>query len=550
MADVTLAGSVAAVSSTAGILWRSAAPTAPAPSATGLAPGGAVEFEFLGTDTADRLEDFEGGVFPSSWLNCSPANGFTATGFNDGTDQWDIYDDGGDKVLRAQGRATALAVDSDRAFLHLGNVDTVVRVRWFTGATAGLIHRCRHDSYGSANDFKGVGAEIDSGGLRLVFYSTGTRNVRQTAAFSPSDGVWYYIRLRSSGPLGMRYKAKYWSGARSAEPASWNIEHSDSIDTRNEQWAGNGVHVFGGTAYFNDHEMIGEIDPGEAALLTAEFNGEEYSVGDPFRTITVEPYTELVNFFPADPIHEMPFPDLNRWRCSLSAAATTFDYDADGTQSVTVKYDGDALKSWSFSTARFPEDPFDEIGGGDPDRIAVFRANTTQHDARGRWFSFLVELFLETMGRQVLAFVVAPISWRGNFEQFQFVVYPTSGFPVNGVYWVAHPVEIIGAASVVPGQPKINLVAASVIPEGSRDSKFTAAVVPQGYKRTDTVGAVAVSVRFWYRGQASGIVSVGFLKSVAGSGVVFDTVRDDIAEVQVIDEATYQALIDAGVTWS
>lgn len=548
--DQVLAGAVAGVSAVEGVLWHSVAPTAPAPSASGLAPGGAVEFEFLGTAATNRIEDFEGAVFPSWWLNCSPANGFTATGFNDGTDQWDIFDDGGDKVLRAQGRATALAVNSDRAFLHCGNVDTVVRVRWYTGATAGVCHRCRHDSYAAANDFTVVGAEIDSGGLRLVFYSTGTRNVRKTAAFTPSNGTWYYVRMQSSGPWGMRYRAKYWTGARSAEPASWNLEHDDGTDIRNEKWAGHGVHVQGGTAYFNDYEIVGEIDPVEAAKLTAEFNGKVYATTDPVRTLSIEPYVIRLDFFPAYN-HEANFPDINKWRCSLAAGATTFDYDPDGTQTVEVKFDGTSIKTWTFNTTSFPGDPFDETGGGDPDRIALWRTNIGDvNDAIGRRFIYLVEKFLQTMGRQEMSFAIAPVQWRANAEDFQFVAYSTTGFPVDGQYWIAHPVLVIGAASVVPGIPKINLCAASVIPKGSLGEKFVASLVPQGYKRTDTVSNVVASVRFWYAGRASGIVSVEFLKSVAGSGVIFDTIRDNTAEVQVIDEATYQALIDAGVTWS
>lgn len=548
MADVTLAGTIDATSSVAGVLTQSVAPTYPAPSASGMAPGGPVEFEFLSTEAGSRIEDFEDGVFPSWWLNCSPANGFTATGWNDGTDQWDIYDDSGNDVLRAQGRATALATGSERAFLDLSG-DFVVRVCWFTGATAGLFARGRFDSYGKTTDMRGAFAEIDSGGLRLGYYASGSRDVDATAAFSPVSGTWYWIRLQIAGPWEYRIRCKYWTGTRDSEPSSWNLEDTGGIDKRNERWKGNGVHVNAGTAYFDDFEIVGELAAADLEKLTAEFNGEVYSYGDPIRTLVIEPYVEDPRETWFSALGAMPFPTPHNWRCSLGRAAA-FDHDTDGVQTVTVKWEGDTLKTWTFETASIPADPFDESGAGDPGRIGLFKTPLDSSDPMGRWFSYVLELFSERMGTQKCSYAIAPIGWRGNFEHFEYVVYAVQGFGVNGQYYIAHPVVVRVPASVVAGQPKRVVVPASVVPEGSRRSLTPASVVPQGYKRTYHPASVIASVRFTFRGRASGIVSVSFLEKVPASGIVFDTIRDDFAEVQVIDEETYQALIDAGVDWS
>lgn len=546
MATVDLAGTIDATSAAGAVLAQSVAVLEPLAAAELVPPNSPITFDFKATQTAPYVEDFEGASIPTDWLLCTPANSFAHTSWNSAADNWDHYQDGGDKVLRAQGRATAVHAEPWHPFPHMGMLDTVIRVKWHTDAQAGQFHRARaYDSHGQDTEgIRAAAAEIDSGGLRLVYYDGNSRTVRQTAAFSPSNGTWYYIRLQSAGPWGMRYRAKYWTGARSAEPGSWNLEYDEGLAKLNDRWRGLGVHNHGtGDAYFDKWEDAGQLDPAETALLTVEINGDEHTTDA--GEVTAEPWVEYDNFFPAYPIMLGQIPDLDNWRITVRPRLEA--YDPDGAQDVVVKWDGDTVLEWDFETSSFPNRAPEATGEGDPIGAGSHHQTADVVDPWGYTGIFLPLGFPQSFGYQEFAYPVAPLTYHGQAQDFRFVVVADVYTPVDGRYMVAHPVDVVIPAGFIPGEPKEVIIPGGIVPKGDAGQAFPAGLVPQGYVRHDHPGGFTPSVRFFYRGKASGVVAVRFLDRFKGSGVVYQVNRGNEIEVHVITEETYQALLAAGV---
>jgi hypothetical protein len=556
-----IAGEATAAATPAAVLAFTVANPNPANGAERVAPGSTLAFELLGAHASSRVWDFEDGEVPPEVELCIPANGWSHADWNGGADAWDIYDDGGEKVLRAQGKATAIWNGAtDRVGLATFVLDAVVRVRWYTDAQAGLVMMVRSDTYGKTNPISSYAAEIDSGGLRLIYYLNGTRNVRQTASFSPNSGTWYWIRLRVQTVTAWnhRYRAKYWTGTREAEPSSWSVSwEGDGLTQQpGTKHLGTGVRNNGsGDAYFDKLELVGAISPADAAKLTVEINGKVHSVAagnlrvEPFAVYPATAATSAllpenaVGWYSVRGI----LPDLRRLKVE---AFGRWAYDDDGSQVGVVKWDGTTVGIISWSTSSFPQASPLEVGAGDPNRIDGFSYNGELVDPTGRRFLWLLEVFPELMGRQDLKFAVAPIGWRAMAEEFRWIAIVWFSIPVDGEYTIAHPVEVLIPAGVIPGEVEEITIPAGVIPKGSLGELFPAGLVVQGYRRTDHPAGVVVGVRFFYRGKASGIVGEELLERIKASGIVLEVNADNELELQVMDEATYQALQALGVTWT
>jgi hypothetical protein len=542
----SLAGSIDAQAGVSATLSQSVDIGTPAAGATLQPPNTSIFFDFEATGATPYVEDFEYASWPADWLKCTPANEFTASGWNGGSDTWHLYQDGAEKVLRTQAKGTAIFAEPWHPFLHNGHCDTVVQLRWYTDAEAGLVHRARaFDDYGKQTEgLRAVAAEIDSGGFRLVFYNNGTRQVRQTAAFTPSSGTWYWIRLQSSGPWGMKYRGKYWTGARDAEPASWNLEEDDGLNKGNTRWKGQGVHNHGtGDAYFDHYELAGQLDPVDTALLTVEVNGKAHTVAA--GEITVEPWAIYEQWFTGDG-HNNLAPDLHNWRCIVRPRQEEA-YDPDGGQAVTVKWDGDTVLTWSFDTSSFPDRAPPATGAGDPLACGSFQLSGDDNVPWGVRGMFLPLGFSLSFGYQKLSYAVAGITPHGQGWDLRYIVYADLYAPVDGRYLVAHPVDVVIPAGFIPGEPKEVVIPGGIVPKGDAGDAFPAGLIPQGWIRHDTPGGVIPSVRFFYRGKASGVVGVRFFDRFKGSGVVYQVNRDNEIEIHVINEETYQALVAAGV---
>lgn len=582
MADELLAGTVSASASasaagmdatreletaasgqavTAAHLAFTVANPSPAGGAARIAPGATFAFDLYGAHGGNRVWDFEDGVVPEEAELCTPANGWTHTDYNGGSDNWDIFQDGATKVLRAQGKATATWPGAaTRVGWASFAFDLVVRVRWYTNAQAGIITNLRSDAYGKTSSIWGYAAEIDSGGLRTIFYNNGTRTIKKTAAFSPVSGTWYYIRFRvqSQGAWNHRFRAKYWTGARDNEPSSWSVAWDYAgLTQQPDREKGFGVRNNGsGDAYFDDFEIVGLLSPTDTAKLTVELNGKVHSIAN--GNLRIEPFAVYPSSL--DPDYSRPenavgwylggvctLPDPRNWRVE---AFGRWAHDDDGSQTAVIKWDGSSLETISWSTSSFPGNPPEDTGAGDPTRIDGFRFDGQGASPAGRKFQFLAEAFLELMGRQDGKFAIAPVGWRAMAEEFRWIAIVLFSVPVDGVYTIAHPIEILVPGSLIPGEPKTVTIPGSIIPKGSLGELFPGSLVVQGYRRTDFPGSLVVGVRFFYRGKASGIVGEELLERIKASGIVLEVNADNELDLQVMDEATYQALQALGVTWT
>jgi len=498
----------------------------PADGAERIAPGAAVVFDLESTGLSAYVEDFAGASIPAWWSRPSYS-----------ADVWDIYDDSGNNVLRAQGKGTLLQLGQWRNYSAA--VDIYCRVKWHTGATAGIVARENAEA-----TLDSVFAEIDSGGLRLGWYDDGSRNVDQTSAFSPSDATWYWIRLQVANTTGgrCRYRAKYWTGTKGSEPGGWSIawDYPTIIKdggTRNVRW---GVHCHAGTAYFDDFEVLGMPDPADLAKLTVEINGHVCSVAN--GRLAIHVVHKLETFETA-----ILYPDIDNWR-AFAVYHSSYDGDWSGDQDVVIKWDGSGISTTTFSVARFPAAPVELSAAGDPDRLQPFRADGIPR-------SMVVEYLLVPSGADVygaggMEWTLSPFQLWRSYIDLEWFLAPPIWVTVGGEWWLAQPIRTVHPSSMVVGQPVRTVHPSSVVPEGNVGRHHPASYVVQGYVRKMHPGAIIAGVRFLYRGKTSGIVSVAFLERIKASGVVYEVNADNLIEVQVDSEATYQALIDAGITFS
>lgn len=513
----------------------SVANLSPADAAERVAPGATVLFDLESTGVTPRVEDFESGM-PSGW---------TVPTWSGWSDVWDIYDDSGNDVLRAQtsaSKATILNVGHTMQYSPV--LDIRVRMKWHTGARGGILARQRLDEYGLAGAQLGpdsVFCEIDSGGLRLGWFDNGTRTLDQTAAFTPTDATWYWMRLQVavlSGGSTSRYRAKYWTGTKGSEPGTWNIGWDyPGTEKRMTEERHRGVGLVaesGGNLYFDEWEILHEVAPEDLAKLTVEINGE-------LLPVRAAPYYSLETYE-----SDLMVPDIDNWQCRVN---TQLAHDTDQDQDVVIKWDGTAISTTNFLTASFPAAPPDETGAGDPTGRAPFRLVSSTLVEPVGMFSWVLHVF--TFESQCdLKYTIASITRRVDGESFQWIVYTPFATPVNGEYIIGHIVRGLFPSGVVPAELVWQIVPTSIVPKGHRGEVFPADVVVQGYRRDNFPAIVIVGVQFFYRGKGSGVVGVEFLERISGSGLVFEVNNNNVVEVSGIDEETYAALIAAGVTWS
>ena len=281
----------------------------PSDSETAVAPGKVATFTLL-QSRPPHIVDFEDDAFPSWWLNCNPSNGFSESSWNGSADNLDIYDDDGNKVLRMQGRGTAIADENWQSFASNGNrIDVRLRVKWHTGAEAGFIARCRFDdSYSKeTNGIDCVWMWIDSGGFRWGWISGGTPGIEYTDSFSPVDGTWYWLRIQIHLSAS-RFRAKRWTGDKADEPGwgTWRFP-SHGKDQRDHRWKGIGIHCRTGTAYFDVVENVLMGDEDYPDRLTVEVNGDPKTVAT--GNLRVHP----IPFYETWETYDGPTPDITEW---------------------------------------------------------------------------------------------------------------------------------------------------------------------------------------------------------------------------------------------
>jgi hypothetical protein len=510
-----------------------------------IAPNRHIRFTLFTSGRPD-VEDFEGGSVPTGWTLCITGNGYTHTSWNGGADNWDVYNDGGNKVLRCQGKGTVVANGIARPHTSGGHQDIVARVKWHTGATAGILARSRHTTYSKETQgVDGILAWIDAGGLRLGDVTNGgVPNSDEVDSFSPVDGTWYWIRLQLHRD-SVRYRAKYWTGIRSDEPAAWGIAWDpadNSKNNRDDRPLGTGFYCYAGTAYFDDFEQRDVLDRDYLDQIVIDINGTEIDLDDVWY---LSP-TDQDETWESDTVQ---FPDVSTINFVIDPWLI-HDND-DRSQQVTVKWDTGTpitIQQWSYNSASFPQDHPDVTGAGDPSRMGSFITWTDEILPRGRYFTWLAELFLESMGSQYCAFNVAPITWRGYYENFNFNVVFSIYTPVDGEYLIGHPVFGDHDVSIIPAQPEITDHKSNVVVKGSLHERFASSIVPQAYTRKDHKASISPTIVLWLEDDSSVIVSQEEFMELDASGLAFDRRIGTTFHFRVIDQGIHDQLKIFGVT--
>jgi len=498
-----------------------------------IAPGAAVSFDLTDiwpvTDY-HHVDDFEGAEIPEWWSRPSYS-----------ADVWDLYDDGGNGVLRAQAAGTLLQLGQWRPFSS--GLDVYCRLKWFTGATAGILAR-----EAGSSSVDGVFLEIDSGGLRAGTYSSGARTAQHTSAFSPVDGTWYWLRFQVYSLSGShtRYRGKYWTGNKGDEPGGWHIgptypSAGKAGGKRNERW---GLRVHAGSAYFDDFEVGGMPDLESLDDIKVTINGR-YSTRENGR-LAVAPRYRLETF-ETTPIL---YPDVDNWHC-VAVDPGAYNGDRWGDQTIEIEWWGGAPQTWGpyhHQVASFPGAPPTVDAAGDPDRLQPFRADGLPWSVV---FEYLVvPQGIDVYGSAGFEWALAPFQlWRSSFDVEWFLAPPIFTM-IGGEWWLARPVRTVHPTSLVVGEPVRTVHPASLVVEGNVGRHHPASLVVQGYVRTPHPVSVIAGVRFWYRGKCSAVVSAEFLHRISGSAVAYEVNDHNVLDIHVISEETYQVLVDAGITIS
>jgi hypothetical protein len=152
---------------------------------------------------------------------------------------------------------------------------------------------------------------------------------------------------------------------------------------------------------------------------------------------------------------------------------------------------------------------------------------------------------------------------RGEIEYFvaqwyqdaaytlEYVVYEIVRF-INADIWyyVATPYRDMSEASGIVATPHVWNQEASGVVQGTLVQIQQASGIVQGDQIDRFVAAGIVGVEFIFRTASTGIVSIAELKRVPASGVVYGVNADNVLEIHVIDESTYDELVDQGFVFS
>lgn len=519
----------------------------PADGDTGLAPGTPVIFNLLNSGHP-RVFDFE-DQSDALWERCTYGNGFTAAYWNaGGSDEWDIYADDGNYVYRAQDQATSLLDDID---LHSGSMgafaahDIVVRMKWFTGTTAGVFAGVRHRPYEKVTSGPyGTGVEIDSGGLRLVYYYNNTRYLKATSSFTPNDGEWYWMRIQAF-MFGNRYwRAKVWQGLRSDEDDTWDITwYNQGLYFSGTEDTGIGVRVHAGTAYFDDFEVARLIDPDYTSKLEVTVGGVSCTVANGRLKVYPNTYSETWN------TSTFIMPQVNDWRveASWSDAAEAIT----GTVDVVIEYDGVTLSSTDFDVTRIPGawptyDPDTEDPSGDPDRMSWFDLGNDGWPVPLGVFSTFRTIFPLSYGTQDVAFTLCPLTWPLYGEDFTWILWTKYSTPVNARYLIGHPVWLDIPASVIAAEAIHQDVPSNVVPRGDIRSFFPSNVIAQAYFRKDFPTNVVAAYQLWWEGDASVVVGTEVVQELDASTLVYMMRTGTIVHMRVMSQTTRDKLEEWG----
>lgn len=548
----------------------------PADTDTNISPGKPITFTLLNSGLPYTW-DFDDGDDP--WLRClysmsDGGNGFTQGQWNSGGgDEWSLVADGGKDVYKCNGRGTSLMIGNVYSYNYAGGdyhtiekegwsefpparaFDATCRVQFKTGGGGGICFSFRYaDNYGRGTQgVRGPAAEIDSGGLRRVFYHyDNSRDVRSTSAFSPTDGEWYWVRMQCYRDYDYRDRCKYWTGHLDEEPDTWQLtwRSGDSWNYTADVNKGHGVHNYVGEMRYDLYQIHGMVNRDHADLLTVEVNGNVHSVAN--GNLFVEPYGyhESWNSVTQSRTYS------NKWR--VRVMPHRLDKEVDGAVNVVIKFDGVTLKDIDYTYANIPQDfptydpadsdPVDALPRSDPSRfgpLAVAGDGSVEGD--GNKFEYVPLLFAELWGRQDIAYHIMVLLWPQNNEHFVWQLYTLYYTPVDGEYLIGHPVSQFVPASVVPAEAVEQVIPSSTVPRSDIKAFFPASVVPQAYFRKQFPLNLIPSYQLWWDGDSSCVVGQETLMELDASTLVFQRREGSVIHARIMSQTTQQQLIAMGI---
>ena len=124
------------------------------------------------------------------------------------------------------------------------------------------------------------------------------------------------------------------------------------------------------------------------------------------------------------------------------------------------------------------------------------------------------------------------------------------GMYAAGQYWVAHPYYTDALASGVVALPYLYDHLASGAVHGYSFSDHLANGAVQGWFIVDALASAAIGIRFLFDHLVSAQVGAEHYQDHLVSGSVYGVLRGTVLDIRVEDATTYQAIVDAGVTFS
>jgi hypothetical protein len=124
------------------------------------------------------------------------------------------------------------------------------------------------------------------------------------------------------------------------------------------------------------------------------------------------------------------------------------------------------------------------------------------------------------------------------------------GIHATGWYWVATQVFNEFSSSMLVGEGVLNEFVSSLLANGYKRNEFVQSMVVQGAKINEFVSSLLAAQEFKYEFVQSEVIGNLELGEFKASLLIYGVSKDGAIFVNVIDDETYQALIDAGIVFS
>ena len=142
-------------------------------------------------------------------------------------------------------------------------------------------------------------------------------------------------------------------------------------------------------------------------------------------------------------------------------------------------------------------------------------------------------------------------NWSITGHTYEWIVIDKGiAIHADGMFYVGHRMAQTTPASLIVGLARLQTTPASLLVEGSKRQTTPASLLVQGYLLQTTPASLLVGIEKLQTTPVSLLVGIRKIQTTPASFLVFGVNRDNVLEVHVIDETTYQALLDEGVVFN